>query len=482
MPYLAGITGASPDEASWILTAFNAAYYAMILFSPWMMARVGRKRFMLGALVGFAAVSALLAVTTDYHAFVLLRFAQGLFLGCVYVPAALLFFTSLPTVALRYAPPAFVLISLTAATLGTVVGAFFADTFGGSSIFIPGSLATMVTALEIALTVRAKDTPQRALSFDAVGLALSIAAFGALQYLANEGERRNWSEDPSILAGTLVLAFALPGFILYELAFTRHPHVDFRMFARHRNLAVGGVISVTIGFVGYAVSVFVAFLQSSLGITATEAGAVVLIRVLTYALGVPAAFLLISRKVLDLRVIVAAGAIGSALGLVAFSRSMTTTADTASFVAVSLFFGFFFGMMNQPMGTLVIGSMPLNLLAAGVSIYKLATPVGSMLGTGTLATLLDHRLAAIRSDIAGRVTLGSAPVDAYVRAHRGNAAGLGGLVGAQAQTLAYADLTVISGLVLLLVIPAVLFVRLAPPQVAPSPAPATPETPGTQRA
>jgi len=79
LPYLAGITGASPDEASWILTAFNAAYYAMILFSPWMMARVGRKRLMLGALVGFVAVSALLAVTTDYHAFVLLRFAQGLF-------------------------------------------------------------------------------------------------------------------------------------------------------------------------------------------------------------------------------------------------------------------------------------------------------------------------------------------------------------------------------------------------------------------
>jgi len=162
LPYLAGITGASPDEASWILTAFNAAYYAMILFSPWMMARVGRKRLMLGALVGFVAVSALLAVTTDYHAFVLLRFAQGLFLGCVYVPAALLFFTSLPTVALRYAPPVFVLISLTAATLGTVVGAFFADMFGGSSIFIPGSLATMVTAFAIALTARAKDTPQRA--------------------------------------------------------------------------------------------------------------------------------------------------------------------------------------------------------------------------------------------------------------------------------------------------------------------------------
>jgi len=67
------------------------------------------------------------------------------------------------------------------------------------------------------------------------------------------------------------------------------------MFARHRNLAAGGVISVTIGFVGTRKRVRSVFCNR-LGITATEAGAVVLIRVLTYALGVPAAFLLISRQ------------------------------------------------------------------------------------------------------------------------------------------------------------------------------------------
>ncbi len=376
---------------------------------------------------------------------------QGAFLGCIYVPAALLFFTSLPAAVLRYAPPIFVLLSLSAATVGTVIGASVADAFGGGSVFVPGCLATLVTALAIALSVRASDAPQRALRLDGIGLALSIAAFGAMQFLANDAERRNWFDDPGVVVAACVLAVALPSYILYEVFFTREPHVDFRMFVRYRNLAVGGVISVTIGFVGYATTLFIGYLQTVLGATPTDAGAAILVRVLTYVIGVPAAFLLVSRKVLDLRVVVTIGAIGSALALAAFSRSMTTTADLGAFVGVSLVFGVFFGLMNQPMGNLVIGSMPLNLLAAGVSIYKLSSPVGTMIGTAIVQTLLYHRLIAIRSAIVGRVTVGNAAVNAYVRAH-GGAAALGGLVAAQAVAI-----------VVLAVIPVVLFVRLAPP-------------------
>ena len=439
----------------------------MILMSPWMMARIGRKRLMLGALLGFAAVSLLLAFVSEYHAFVALRFVQGAFLGCIYVPAALLFFTSLPTRVLRYAPPIFVLLSLSAATFGTVIGASVAERFGGSTIFVPAAIATLVTWLTIVLAVRAKDAPQRTLVFDGVGLALSLVVFGALQFLANEGERRNWFDDPTVAIVAIVLAVASPAFVIYESTFTRYPHVDFRMFATYRNLAIGGIVSVTIGFVGYAVTLYLGYLQNILGATQAEAGAAVLVRVVTYGLGVPLAFALIVRKVVDLRIVVAIGAIGSALGLIAFSHAMTTTAEIGSFALVSLTFGMFFGMMNQPMGTLVIGSMPLDLLAAGVSVYKLSAPVGAMLGSAVIQTLLDHRTVAFRTAIAGNVTLGRAPIDAYIEAHRGSSAGLSALVAAQAETLAYADLTALLGLVILTVIPVVAFAQVAPAQPPP---------------
>lgn len=468
LPYLQGITAASPDEASWILTSFNAAYYAFILFSPWMMARVGRKRLMVVALVGFSVTSLLLIATSDYGLFLGLRFVQGAFLGCIFVPAALLLFTSLPREALKYAPPAFVLIALTGGTLGTVIGGFFADEFGGSSVFLPGALATLATALLIVVAVRNNDRPQPDLPIDVAGLALSVIAFGALQFLANEGERRNWLDDPTIVVGAAVLAVALPAFILYELYVTTDPHVDFRMFARHRNLAVGGTINIAIGAVGYSVTMFVVYLQIALGATPTVAGELVLVRLATYAIGVPAAFLLITARRFDIRVVVIIGALGSAVGLVAFSNSMTTTADIDAFIGVSLLFGLFFGMMNQPMGALVIGSMPLALLAAGVSIYKLSSPVGLMIATGGMQAVLDHRTAWFRAAIVGEISLGRAPVDTYLRQHHGNASELAALAAVQSQTLAYAYVMLLFAAIVLVVVPIVLFAKVQKPGAPPA--------------
>jgi DHA2 family multidrug resistance protein len=468
LPYLQGITAASPDEASWILTSFNAAYYAFILFSPWMMARVGRRRLMLIALVGFSVTSLLLVPTTQYGPFLVLRFIQGAFLGCIFVPAALLLFTSLPREALKYAPPGFVLVSLTGSTLGTVIGGFFADEYGGSYVFIPGAFATLATALLIFAAVKNTDRPQADLRADIVGLCLSVLSFGALQFLANEGERRNWFDDPTVVLAATVLAIVLPCFILYEMFLTSEPHVDFRMFARHRNLAVGGTTNIAIGAVGYSVTVFVAYLQIAIGATPTVAGQLVLVRLATYAVGVPTAFLLITAWRFDIRAVVILGAVGSAVGLAAFSNSMTTTADIDAFIGVSLLFGLFFGMMNQPMGALVIGSMPLPLLAAGVSIYKLSSPVGLMLGTGGMQTVLDHRTAAVRSAISAGIAPGRAPVDLYLRMHHGNAAGLAAIAAVQSQTLAYAYTMLLFALLVLAVIPIVLFAKVQRPGAPPA--------------
>jgi len=389
-------------------------------------------------------------------------------LGCIFVPAALLLFTSLHVRALKYAPPAFVFVSLSGSTFGTVLGGYFADEYGGNYVFVPGCLATLFTALLIAVAVNANDRPQPGLRLDAIGLAFSVATFGAMQYLANEGERRNWFDDPAIVAGAGVLAVMLPAFLVYELFVTREPHVDFRMFARHRNLSVGGVINVAIGAVGYSVTVFVAYLQAALGATPTVAGALVLVRLGTYAIGVPAAFFLITSRKLDIRAVVIIGVVGSAAGLAAFSQSMTTTSDLDAFVGLSLFFGLFFGMMNQPLGALVIGSMPLPLLAAGVSIYKLSSPIGLMIATGGMQTVLDQRTASFRSVLAGDISLGRPAVDRYVHAHHGSASGLAAIAAAQAQTLAYASVMLLFAFIVLVVVPIVFFAKVQKPGAPPA--------------
>ncbi|MGZ3563506.1 MAG: hypothetical protein ACXVAS_16945 [Vulcanimicrobiaceae bacterium] len=85
---------------------FNATYYATILFTPWLMAAIGRKSLLLFGLIGLGAVSLLLYGTAALDAVLLLRAIQGVFRGCVFVPAAILLFSSLPIGLLALAIPA----------------------------------------------------------------------------------------------------------------------------------------------------------------------------------------------------------------------------------------------------------------------------------------------------------------------------------------------------------------------------------------
>ena len=465
LPYLQAITAASPDEASWILTSFNAAYYAFILMSPWLVARFGRLHVILTALLGFSAISLLLVVTTDYTTFVIFRFIQGACLGCVFVPAVILFFTALSASTLRYAAPGFVLAAISGSTVGTVIGGGVADTFGGNFVFIPAAIATTITAALIFAAVNQKDVVQSGLRFDGIGLVLSIVAFSAAQYLANEGERRNWFDDRTIVLAAIVLALSLAAFVYRELRGTRDPHVHIRMFGTYRNLAVGSLINIVIGISGYSVTTFVAYLQTAIGETPTSAGELIPVRLLTYFVGVPAAFVLSTYRILSVRTIVIIAVFGSASSFLIFGRLMTPTAEGASFIGVSLLFGLFYAMLSQPIGTLVVGSIPLSLLATGLSIYKLSSPIGTMIATGGMQYALDRHTALVNNLIAGDLQSGRPGVDEYIFQHHGSATGLAGIAATQAQTLAYSYSMTLYAVILLAIIPIIFFAQLAPPAV-----------------
>lgn len=466
LPYISGRSAATPDEASWFVSAFNAPYYATILLSPWLYARFGRKPLLLTGLLGYAVLSVLLVFAGSYEAIVALRVLQGLFLGCMFVPAVILLFTSLPLGGLRLAIPAFAFIVLTAGAIGTLVGGYLSETYGEEALYIPGAIATLAAAALVWRYGRSYDRPQPQLRFDYAGYVLSLLMFGAAQYLANEGERRNWLDDANVFRAIVILAFALAAFIAWELVYSPTPYAKFRLFATHRNLAVGSGINVILGIVGYSVTIFSIYLQASIGSTITLSGEVIALRVLTYVLGIILAFLLISQRLVDVRVVLIVAALATAGALYGFANAMTPTAEAATFIGVSLAFGLVFAMLSQPIPSLIIGALGVDDLAEGIAIYKLTVPVGSMIGTALITSFVDHRAAYNASTIAPTLSLSRTAISPFARAGHGTLVKLSALVTQQAQDLAYRDAMILLSIIVLLVIPLILLI--VPPAPRPT--------------
>jgi DHA2 family multidrug resistance protein len=458
IPYLQGVLAATPDEASWILTAFNAAYYSTILFSPWLYARVGRKPLLLTGLVGYGLTSLALLLAHAFSLEIGLRFVQGMMLGCVFVPAAILLFTSLPVRLLSFAPPYFVTVVLGSGLMGSLIGGYISENYGGVEVYLVGVIATVVATALVYFAAPSVDSPQRSLRPDITGYALSILMFGALQYLANEGERRNWFDDLSVTIAFAVLAIAVPAFVLWELG-AAAPHVNFRLLGQKRNLAVGGAFNIVLGTVGYSILVFVQYLESEIQATETLAGAMIFLRLATYIIGIIVAFTLVKERILGVRTVIFIAAIGTAVTFFAYALSMTTTAETGSFVLISLVFGLFFSVLSQPVPALVLGTLALAELPMGVSIYKVSAPVGLNIGTALFQTLIDHRDTFHMTALAAEITRAREPIEQFLQ-QGGDLRTLASLIGNQAQSLALQDAMIAFGAVVLLVVPIVFFADL----------------------
>ena len=87
-----GAYGLGPDEGSWFLSIYNAAYYASILNSIWMIARFGRKRFLVASLLAYAVLSLLCIVAPNAVALMIFRFFQGLAEGGLYTTGLIVIF------------------------------------------------------------------------------------------------------------------------------------------------------------------------------------------------------------------------------------------------------------------------------------------------------------------------------------------------------------------------------------------------------
>ena len=165
-------------------------------------------------------------------------------------------------------------------------------------------LGIIAAALVIAL-LRNPEEPRK-LAVDAPGLAFLALGVGSLQYVLDQGQRKDWFDDASITMFACLACVGLIAFVLWELH-AEKPIVDLRVL-RNPTVWAGSMLGMVLGISLYgSVLILPLYTQSSLGFTATLSGLLLVMRAGAVMLCTPPIAIMVQRGKADPRLLIASG-------------------------------------------------------------------------------------------------------------------------------------------------------------------------------
>jgi DHA2 family multidrug resistance protein len=440
LPTIQGSIGADFDQASWIVTGYLIAVIIALPLVPWLESVFGRRRYLVGAILGFTGASMLCGVADSIEALVVFRIIQGAFGGGILTSARSVLRDIFPPAQIARGQGLLAIGAVVGPSLGPTLGGILTDGFSWRWCFfinvIPGILAAVL------LFVLLRDPPKTRIAFDPVGLALLVLTLGPLQYALEEGERNDWLNDPGIATCLITFAGALIAFVVWETRIAREPIVDLRILRRPA-VRTGSVLSFATGFtlfVGIILSP--QFSQGILGFTATLSGNLVLVRAMSIMLFVPVAIIGLTKLHLRPSRLIATGFILVAWSGFLMSGATTSGSEFWTFGWALAVGGFGFGLIFVPLSATVLSTVKGTDISKASSMLSLWQQLGASFATAILVTVLDHREAFHHAILAEDARLDRIPVAAFLQ-HGGALTGIARLVNQQASTLAFADANLI---------------------------------------
>jgi DHA2 family multidrug resistance protein len=458
--YVGGTEGASADQLPWASIGFNTFYYVMVLLTPWLIDRFGRRAvFGVGHLV-FGLFTVALALATSWPVFVVERCFEGVAQGTFFVCAVATVLTLFPPKLRGIAFSIFSVVSLSGVAAGPFIGGWFLDhAYWRDAFFLYALLA--VFAGSVIWAMLEAPGPKWTGRFDVPGLTFAFTAFFSLQYASAFGERRDWLASPDIAWACVLCVLGFAGFIWRELCEDRCGFIQLRLF-NIRNLSVASVLGFGLGVPLFGANLFLQYTQTVLGFPPSTTGALLALRIPAIAMVAPAAVLLVNADKIDVRVPVAIGFVLVPISYAMLALQTTSQSDFTTFALAIVISGAGFACLFSPIANVLVRSLPTEVRAEGIAIFKIVLLLGGSIASTVLAVIYDHSLAGDQTLLAGEATLrhlaqvGISPAAPIESA----------LAQQQASVLAYADNAKVVALVSLLNLPLILLLKKPEPPPA----------------
>lgn len=445
-----GSLGASLEEGSWISTGYLIAEIIVIPLTGWLSLVFGLRRYLLvnGAL--FLVFSTLCGLATSLPEMILFRIGQG-FTGGVLIPSAFtIMLLRIPLAQRAIGGAIFGLTVTFAPSIGPTLGGWLTETYSWHLIFFINVLPGAVMLLMVGYGLDPAPLQLgRLRGGDWGGIACMALGLGSLEYMLEEGQRKQWFGDDRILTAAFIAAVALSLFLLIELT-RREPFIDLRLL-RSRALGTACMINFASGLALYgSVYILPLYLARVQGYNALQIGE------LQMWLGLPQLFILpllpIVLKHFDSRAVVG-------FGLALFGVSCVMNAFIS---ADSGYDQLKWSQLVRAIGQPFIISPLAQMATVGIrpqqaggasALFNMARNLGGSVGIALLGTLVEWREHWHFSAVAETVTRNAArtaerlaTLQQLFGSEQRALASLANQVRRQAFTMAYADAFLVIGL------------------------------------
>jgi DHA2 family multidrug resistance protein len=470
IPNMLGAFAATPDQITWVLTSYIVAAAVVMPLTGYLSSLLGRRRLLLFAITGFILSSALCGMAWNLESMVLFRLAQGVF-GAPLVPLSQgILLDAFPRERHGQALAIFGLGIMVAPVIGPALGGYLTETYSWRMVFyINIPIGVLALLLSVGYLPR---RPIADIKTDWVGMALLVLAVGALQYVLDQGQTRDWFNSKAIVVGTIIAVFAGAAFFLRGW---NRPHniIDLSLL-RDRNFVLG-----TLAMTAYGISllgwmaIMPLFSQRLLGYSPATAGTLFIPRGLVSALTLAITGSILIRM-FDARYLVIAGLVMTALGTLPMAY-FSLYVDYWGIATPGMIAGIGSGLFFVPLTAVAFASIPKAQYDEASGVYALMRGIGGSGGIAIVSWLFVRQAQIHFNELTAHITPFNRDLAPYLGQHGLNpyspeaAPVIVYEIGRQAQMLAFNDIFWFIAMVTLAIIP-LIFVMKRPERVSLVPA------------
>ena len=410
VPHLTGALGVTVEQITWVTTGFVIATVMVMPLTGFLARLFGQKRVYLISLVIFIIGSALCGMAHTLPLLVVFRVIQGLGAGALQPTEQAILRQTFPPAEQGMAMAVFGMAVVLGPAFGPTLGGYIVDNYSWPWIFfinLPvGALSLlMVTKFvhepEDVRTALHKMAERQRKNMDWAGIALLVVGLATMQYVLEEGNRKDWFASTEIKILALLAIVSLTALFIRELS-APFPAVDFALF-KDPVFSSGTLI----GAVMFAMLMTVTFLlplymQTMLGYTATQSGLALMPRSLTMLVVMPIVGRIYNK--VSPRAVVAFGIL-----LFAYTAWLmghyTLQTSSRGIVNVLIIQGVAFSCLFIPLTTMALSTIPRHRLPDATGLNSLLRQTGGSIGLAVFATLLSRNATRIHDTMISQVSM-----------------------------------------------------------------------------